>query len=133
VEGPYDAATRMTGLRNLIFSLGLKNVNRPADARLQEAEAAMPYEPVHERPVYAQPYPPMPQGPDRQANYGPSPTLVTAAPEFLPPKPLVETTDREKDADWSTASAARRDRRDAFDDVEILPSWRGQYKKKKRT
>jgi hypothetical protein len=40
---------------------------------------------------------------------------VTAEPEFLPPKP---------------EKPKRRERSDAFDDVQILPSWRGQYKRK---
>jgi hypothetical protein len=83
---------------------------------------------VHERPAYPHAYTPMPQPPVRNDSFYASPTLVTAPPEFLPPKPLVETTDKER----SKASAAkgRRDRRDSFDDVEILPSWRGQYKKR---
>jgi hypothetical protein len=39
---------------------------------------------------------------------------VIAQPEFLPPKP---------------EKPIRRDRREVFDDVQILPSWRGQYRK----
>jgi len=161
-EPPYDAATRMSGLRSLIFSLGQKNVNRPTETWAQEAQAqppalppqeraayARPYtpapvpqerpayahpyapvEPPQERPPYARPYPPPP---DRQDRSDPSSTLVTAPPEFLPPKPMVETTEADSDRTWTGGtSAARRDRRDAYDDVDILPSWRGQYKKKKK-
>jgi hypothetical protein len=37
----------------------------------------------------------------------------------------------DNDRTRNNAAAARRDRRDAFDeDVQILPSWRGQYRKK---
>jgi len=49
-------------------------------------------------------------------------------PEILPPEPASDNTDKERS--WASKGKARRDRRDAFDDVEILPSWRGQYKKK---
>jgi uncharacterized protein involved in exopolysaccharide biosynthesis/Mrp family chromosome partitioning ATPase len=127
-ETEYNAATRMSGLRNLIFSLGMKNLNQAPEPPEQVAEVAPPVEPVHERPAYPHAYTPMPQPPVRNDSFYASPTLVTAPPEFLPPKPLVETTDKER----SKASAAkgRRDRRDSFDDVEILPSWRGQYKKR---
>jgi hypothetical protein len=162
-EAPYDAATRMSGLRSLIFSLGQKNLNRQTEAWTQEAQAqppvqpplehaayAHPYapvEPAQERPPYARPFPPVEPAPERppyERPYPPPPpvdrqnpsfssTLVTAPPEFLPPKPMVETTDADRDNTWTGGtSAARRDRRDAYDDVDILPSWRGQYKKKKK-
>jgi hypothetical protein len=41
---------------------------------------------------------------------------------------MVERTDKEHVPAGNSTS--RRDRREAYDDVEILPSWRGQYKKK---
>jgi len=53
---------------------------------------------------------------------------VTAPPEFLPPKIEVESADKERSN--ASKAAARQDRRDSFDDVEILPSWHGQYKKR---
>jgi hypothetical protein len=53
---------------------------------------------------------------------------VTAPPEFLPPKSVVEK--RETEHSRANNGTSRRDRREPYDDVEILPSWRGQYKKK---
>jgi hypothetical protein len=41
---------------------------------------------------------------------------------------MVERSDKEHSSAGNSTS--RRDRREAYDDVEILPSWRGQYRKK---
>jgi hypothetical protein len=54
-----------------------------------------------------------------------SPGLVTAAPEFLPPRPMVEEAENSQPSRFRN----RRNREDDFDDVQILPSWRGQYRK----
>jgi hypothetical protein len=40
----------------------------------------------------------------------------------------VEKTDKENSA--LNGGTSRRDRRETYDDVEILPSWRGQYKRR---
>jgi len=53
--------------------------------------------------------------------------MVTASPEFLPPKADVLVPARESKP---SSKNDRRDRRETFDDVEVLPSWRGQYKKR---
>jgi len=126
-QEPMDAATRMSGLRNLIFSLGLKNAHHPAETSEAAADFAPPAEPVRPRPAYARPMPPVQHDSAWDESAGASPTLVTAPPEFLPPKPLVENTGKEHHRSGNGAS--RRDRRDTYDDVEILPSWRGQYKR----
>jgi capsular polysaccharide biosynthesis protein len=47
---------------------------------------------------------------------------VTTAPEYLPPK--ASEAQQEEDA------ASRRERRDTWDNLAILPSWRGQYRRK---
>jgi hypothetical protein len=59
--------------------------------------------------------------------HGASPRVVTAQPEFLPPKSVVIEIDK-TDAHVGESST-RQDRRAAFDRVDILPSKRGQYKK----
>ena len=53
--------------------------------------------------------------------------MVTAQPEFLPPRPVVIEFE-ETDARVGESST-RQDRRTPFDRVEILPSKHGQYKK----
>ena len=131
-DTPFDSATRMTGLRNLIFSLGMKNPNMPAEEPEHVAEVPPPFHQAPERPAYdptytQQNYTPAPQPSSQRESAAPS-RLVTAPPEFLPPKPVVETSD--EDQEWNNPTKGHRDRRDAYDDVEILPSWRGQYRKK---
>ena len=129
-EAPYNAATRMSGLRNLIFSLGLKNLNKAAKSEDEEAEFVPQPGRGTERQVGARPFAPVPSpvNSSRSSASGASPTQVTATPEILPPEPTADKSDKERS--WSSKSKGRRDRRDAYDDVEILPSWRGQYKKK---
>jgi hypothetical protein len=54
---------------------------------------------------------------------------VKAKPEFLPPKQvLAESTEREKEP---VRPVPKRLRWDAPEDVETLPSWRGQYRKRR--
>ena len=118
----------MTGLKNLIESLGLKNQPRPIEPVEAVVQAQVPIEPVQPRTVYARTPPSSAQAPVRKSESSASPTLVTAPPEFLPPKPLVEKS--EKEHSNPNNGTSRRDRRETFDDVEILPSWRGQYKRK---
>jgi hypothetical protein len=129
-ETPYNAATRMSGLRNLIFSLGLKNLHKEEERRDEDAESVLQPGRGTERQVFAKTSAPTPASVSlsRSSASDDSPTLVTAPPEILPPKPAAEKTDKERT--WTSKATARRDRRDAYDDVEILPSWRGQYKKK---
>jgi hypothetical protein len=122
-----DAATRLSGLRNLLFSLGLKNLNRQGEPEGQEPEEPLSQEEVAARQAYARSYQPVQHPPVREYA-GASPARVTAAPEFLPPQPEAEEPQQEHS--WSNPSTSRRDRRDAYDEVQILPSWRGQYKKK---
>lgn len=57
----------------------------------------------------------------------PSSREVLAQPEILPPpREFIPVRDEEAEDDGST----RRDRRDSFDELDILPSWRGQYRKR---
>ena len=58
----------------------------------------------------------------------PDPNSVKAKPEFLPPRQVVETAEREKEP---PRPVAKRLRWDAPDDVETLPSWRGQYRNRR--
>ena len=49
--------------------------------------------------------------------------MVTTAPEILPPR---KTEEAKRDPD----AASRRERRGTWDDLSVLPSWRGQYRRK---
>ena len=126
-EQAFNAATRMSGLRNLIYSLGLKNAHSNKEDDEQPAPLP-PAEPLLQRPAFTNSYAQVPYTPAANGAASRAATLVTAPPEILPPKPMVEQN--EKHHAPVGASASRRDRRDTYDDVEILPSWRGQYKKR---
>ena len=139
-QAPAPAAkeSRLSGLKNLLFS------------RADEPQRAVPEPtPQMETPVYpVEPVPPgSPLGPAPEYSAAfvpypepePVPELVTAAvvpawpgngtrqimalPEFLPPRRKVEHQIEDE-------PAARRDRRETWDDVAVLPSWRGQYRRK---
>jgi hypothetical protein len=124
-EAPANLTSRLSGLRNLLFVMGLK------DARVSDGQPERPagpdsqFDPRTERTTF-----------DRTSAQeeaaasdmgGAAPRLVTAPPEFLPPKRIVGNGDREGAPVGE--SSTRKDRRAAFDGVQILPSRRGQYKK----
>ena len=123
---PYSAASRLGGLRNLLVSLGLKALNTDADyhGRTQDGEPV--YDRNPERPVYAEPIGPSFRGVPETLT--PDAASVTAKPEFLPPRPALEATEREKEP---ARPVPKRLRWDAPEDVETLPSWRGQYRKRR--
>ena len=65
---------------------------------------------------------------DREAPQPAAPVVtVEAVPEFLPPKPRTYIIDGERTRKGT--EQAGRDRRSAYDDLEILPAKRGQYRK----
>lgn len=136
-ETPPGAASRLSGLRNLLFSLGLKNLNSTRESSGYEDEPLPQSQPDPEYAGYTRVYTappapsaptPVPVAPPRSSQVDTAPRLVTAAPEFLPPRPAAQTTGKYQTGDPDATS--RRDRRDNYDEVEILPSWRGQYRKK---
>lgn len=121
---PYSAASRLGGLRNLLVSLGVKTLNKEGESREQEPAPEVRVERVAERPVYAEPY-----RPATAANAEPMDSVsVSAQPEFLPPRPMVETTEPEKE---TRPAAAPRPARWDSDEVTTLPSKRGQYRKRR--
>jgi succinoglycan biosynthesis transport protein ExoP len=124
---PYSAASRLGGLRNLLVSLGMKALNSESEyhGRGQDGEPA--FERNAERSVYAEPISVSRTG-GAAETLPPDAASVRAKPEFLPPRPVVETTEREKEP---VRPVAKRLRWDAPEDVETLPSWRGQYRKRR--
>ena len=118
-EDSHPGATRLSGLRNVLFSLGLNNLNKTREGEVQYEQPLPPREPVAQPVEYHRTFVPY-----TEPAAGESSKLVTTTPEFLPPQH--EHKGRRQDGEGAT----RRDRRDSYDDVEILPSWRGQYKRK---
>lgn len=126
-ELPYNPATRLGGLRNLFVSLGLKSLSKDEEGNGAESVPELPANHITERPVYQESLPPIPAQTAAAAA-----ALVTATPEFLPPRPLVEVTEKEPEPDaHPSAAAPRPTRRDSSDEIQTLPSWRGQYRKRR--
>lgn len=119
---PYSAASRLGGLRNLLVTLGLKTLNNDAEMRGVDTAVDRP----SERPVYAEPYrPSAPASAEQGAAHS-----VTANPEFLPPRTVAEPAEAESEQ-VRAIKQPRLARTDNYDDIETLPSWRGQYRKRR--
>jgi hypothetical protein len=111
---PGSLTSRLSGLRNLLFVLHVAQGDEAAAATTEKASL---FEARNARSAADVPGP----------THGASPRIVTAQPEFLPPRSVVIEIDK-TDAHVGESST-RQDRRAAFDRVDILPSKRGQYKK----
>jgi succinoglycan biosynthesis transport protein ExoP len=124
-DAPATRSSRLSGLRNLLFVLGVKNA-REEEQREHQGGAATNPERKPERQDYERTLLEARETAERSIGSA-SPRLVTAPPEFLPPKPMVIEFDK-TDARVGESST-RQDRRASADGVQILPSKHGQYKK----
>ena len=117
--------SRLGGLRNLLFVLGVKNTHGEEQGEQHVGAGSIsdqrPERQNYERTILE------PRGIAERSIGSASPRLVTAPPEFLPPKPVVIEFDK-GDARLGESST-RQDRRANADGVEVLPSKHGQYKK----
>jgi succinoglycan biosynthesis transport protein ExoP len=120
-DAGYVAASRLSGLRNLLVRLGRRSLDSGEDA---PDNARPDIEPRFERATVRS------ANPDTQAAEAPEPSTLArldAQPEILPPKPALD--EKEKEAPRPAPTALRRD--PDGDDIQTLPSWRGQYRKKR--
>jgi hypothetical protein len=144
---PDPSAPRLISLRGLLFSTGVKNLGKMRESVPQaesapllpkiktESTVAAPIasplaEPV---PIAAAPVPAAPveakvvnTSPKREV--GKEIPEVTAQPEFLSPREFVPV--KQNESPREPAPLSRGDRRDEYDDLQILPSRRGQYKRR---
>jgi hypothetical protein len=129
-----EIPTRLSGLRGILFSLGVKELSpkkdagrdgngngdgAPADATPSDPEQTMVAEALAPQP---EPEPVEAKAEESIARKG-APRWVTAEPEFLPPP--VEETNKGKESRWNRGNYDTG----ARDDIQILPSRRGQYKR----
>jgi len=117
--------SRLSGLRNLLVSLGRRSLGQDDDLPVgSDSEIEPRFERATLRPAYQDSIGSADSAPENSV----SPRL-TAHPEFLPPRPASEAEkDREKEAVRPTPP--RRDTADG-EEIQTLPSWRGQYRKKR--
>jgi uncharacterized protein involved in exopolysaccharide biosynthesis len=145
-EKPYESPSRLNGLRGLLFSIGLKKLSKARE--LEQLEIESPFVPARETKAEPEPEPepkiertviarafapfaepaPVPPPPVEFKSASNAPREVTTLPEFLPPKEFVPV--RERESTREATSPSRSDRRDAYDELNTLPSRRGQYKRR---
>ena len=135
VEAVHEAPTRLSGLKGLLFSLGVKDLSpkkdserngngnsdgiaAPADAAPSDPEQTVALEALVPRPEHE----PVEAKSEEKASRHALPRWVTAEPEFLPPP--VEETGKGKGYRWNRGSYEN-----ASEDIQILPARRGQYKR----
>ncbi|HET6169213.1 MAG TPA: hypothetical protein VFE01_03485, partial [Terracidiphilus sp.] len=123
----YSAASRLGGLRTLMTSLGIRNLQKENDLSKAFSEPESRSERQPERAVFAQP-----QSHDHVAHSRERTATaeVTASPEIIPPRVAIEQVEREKEKSRPVKSP-RVSHWDSVDDVETLPSLRGQYRKRR--
>ena len=120
-DSGYAPASRLGGLRNLLVSLGRKSLNWDGDSAPESDSDLEPrFERATLRPAYADTF--LPDAGDSGA-----PVRLTAQPEILPPQPSAEV---EKEKESVRPTPPRRDNPDG-EEIQTLPSWRGQYRKKR--
>jgi polysaccharide biosynthesis transport protein len=120
-SAPTDRDSRLSGLRNLLFVLGVKNRRSGEESPPQPATSGPKTDPkpiVRTERSIAEDNPPTADAA--------SPRLVTAPPEVLPPRPVVIEFDH---LEARPGESSRPDRRPPDDRIATLPSKRGQYKK----
>jgi len=116
--------SRLSGLRNLLVSLGRRSlIEDEYDADKVDTEPR--FERATVRPVYHE----AATAETDQAESASAPVRVTAPPEFLPPRAAAEP-EKEKEPVRPTPPMPRRER-ESPDEIQTLPSWRGQYRKKR--
>lgn len=133
-KNPYETESRLKSLRGVLFSLGLKNLSKSKGYTQADEESSLPLENEPERTVLARRFTPFAE-PDpvaanpAKAEVASAPASpVMAEPEFLPPREFVPIKDSE--ASRETGSSPHYDLLDEDDDIQTLPSRRGQYKRR---
>ena len=126
-ETSTSLATRLSGLRSLLSELGVKNRQQAKESAVIDAEAARQSNPAIDGTTFVRTITLTPAlaAPSGNGAAGASPRRVTAAHEFLPSKPIAEEPEKSKPSRFKK----RHDREDDLDDVQVLPSRRGQYRK----
>jgi hypothetical protein len=125
-DSGYAAASRLSGLRNLLVSLGRRSLTSEGEPGGDSTPDIEPrFERATVRPAYTEPAVEEAGAPDHGMA-----VRLNAEPEFLPPKPMVEVEKEREAVRPAPAPAPRRENWDN-EEVQTLPSWRGQYRKKR--
>jgi hypothetical protein len=112
-------------LKRMLIALGRRSL---MEQRIDPSQSGLEshFESDTERLAYAEPRE------DRTVAMAapPAPVRVNAQPELLPPRPGSDP-EKEREPLRATAPVPLRDGRETQDEIQTLPSWRGQYRKKR--
>jgi uncharacterized protein involved in exopolysaccharide biosynthesis len=126
-----QVASRFDGLRNIVTVFGLSKMHQTEVGQEPAPNPAPKPAPKTERmeklAVFERAFVPEPE-PVSASVASASKRFVTAQPEFLPPQPIVYTPAVERRSE--NRGSGGPDRRRADDEVRVLPSKRGQYKRR---
>lgn len=123
-DADFPVPSRLSGLRKLFVSRARRTMDEQdeADGELEPLEPR--FERATVRPAYSDSFLPEPE-----ASEGDTSAHLTAQPEFLPPRPMSEA-EKEKEKEVVRPTPPRRENVDP-EEIQTLPSWRGQYRKKR--
>ncbi|HWE85584.1 MAG TPA: hypothetical protein VG267_11615 [Terracidiphilus sp.] len=121
-QNENPTVSRLSGLRNLLVSQGIQNLHRKMEQRRQVAAREPRMETLPESDIIVQS-----MEPDENDDSWPAPMEVTGHPELNPL--LFNPEPAERDEEPKTpAQPPPINRWDGPDDIDILPSQRGQYR-----
>jgi hypothetical protein len=126
-QSSSQVASRFDGLRNLVTVLGLSKMHQAEVGEEPAPKPAPKVERLEKLSVFERAVVPEPE-PVSASVATASQRFVTAQPEFLPPQPIVYTPAVERRSENRGSSGP--DRRRTDDEVRVLPSKRGQYKRR---
>lgn len=124
-ELPHVNNSRLSGLRRMLIALGRRSL-------MEEGfdEGGLDLDPQFEGATARSAHSEPPEEAADEIAAAHSAAGVNARPEFLPPRPVADL-EKEKEPIRSTAPVPLRDHRETQDEIQTLPSWRGQYRKKR--
>jgi polysaccharide biosynthesis transport protein len=136
-DNALSLASRLNGLKSLFKVLGQKNLKNAVTAPAAGPAPQVVPAPQPEMLARAATVTVQPEQPTAPRSIAPAPLAstvateapihVTAPPVILPPGPVAKPD--EKQPQKQKGKTSNRDNWDDVDEVQILPSWRGQYRR----
>lgn len=125
-DSPGYMTSRLAGIRKLLVSLGRKSLSQDTGS-LPDSDFEPRFDRATVRPAHVAPVSPEAKATESKAS---PPARVTLQPEFLRPRQATEL-EKEKEPLRPTSPQPLRDKPETQDEIETLPSVRGQYRRKK--
>ena len=123
-DADFPVPSRLSGLRNLFVSRARRTMDEQDEANGEPEPLEPRFERATVRPAYSGS-----SLSEADAPEGDTSAHLTAQPEFLPPRPMSDA-EKEKEKEVVRPTPPRRENVDP-EEIQTLPSWRGQYRKKR--